>query len=89
VSFGQPLPEAVLREAIALLQRSDCFLAPGLSLVVTSAVSLVGVASAAGPRVVIVNLTETPYDPSADVVIRGKVGEVLPRIAETVLAQGT
>ncbi len=88
VSFGQPLPEGVLREAAALAQRSDCFLALGSSLLVTPAASLVGVALAAGAKVVIVNLTETPYDRSAEIVIRAKVGEVLPRIAEAALGRG-
>jgi NAD-dependent deacetylase len=41
---------------------------------------VVDLAAAAGASVVIVNGEPTPYDPVADVVLRGGIGEVLPRL---------
>jgi NAD-dependent deacetylase len=54
-------------------------LALGSSLLVNPAASLAGLAKQSGSRLVIVNLSPTPYDDLADVVLRGKVGEVLPQ----------
>jgi NAD-dependent deacetylase len=39
------------------------------------------VAKRSGARLIIVNLTPTAMDRQADVVIRGDVAEVLPRLA--------
>jgi len=86
VSFGQALPTEVLREAAELAQASDCFLALGSSLLVNPAASLTGVAKRGGAALVIITLSETPYDTIADVVIHGKLAEVLPRIAAAALA---
>jgi NAD-dependent deacetylase len=87
VSFGQSLPADVLREAAALAERSDCFLALGSSLLVNPAASLAGVAKRSGAALIIVTLGDTPYDDLADVRLHAKVGEVLPQIAA--LALGT
>lgn len=86
VSFGQALPAAVLQEAVGLAGSADCFLALGSSLLVHPAASLVGVAKQAGAGVIIINLTATPYDRLADVVISARVGEVLPPIVSGWLA---
>ena len=85
VSFGQSLPAEVLQEAATLARNSDCFLALGSSLLVNPAASLAGLAKQSGSRLVIVNLSPTPYDDLADVVLRGKVGEVLPQIVAVAL----
>jgi len=85
VSFGQSLPADVLQEAATLARDSDCFLALGSSLLVNPAASLAGLAKQSGSRLVIVNLSPTPYDDLADVVLRGKVGEVLPQIVAVAL----
>lgn len=45
-----------------------------------------GLAKRQGATLIIVTLGETPYDDVADVRIHGKVGEVLPPIAQLVLA---
>jgi NAD-dependent protein deacetylase/lipoamidase len=86
VSFGQTLPADVLRAAATLAQQADCFLALGSSLVVHPAASLAGLAKQHGAALIIVNLTETPYDPQADVVIHAKLAAVLPEIVSAVLA---
>jgi NAD-dependent deacetylase len=78
ISFGQPLVPAVLAAARDAAAGCDLFLAVGSSLSVQPAAGCVAVAARAGARVVIVNNSPTPYDPIADAVVRGPIGEVLP-----------
>ena len=85
VSFGQSLPEDVLREAVALAEQSDCFLALGSSLLVNPAASLAGLAKRSGASLIVITLGETPYDGLADVRLHSKVGEVLPEVASRAL----
>jgi NAD-dependent deacetylase len=40
----------------------------------------------AGAFLVIINLSETPYDKVCDVLIRGKAGDVLKKIVDQVMA---
>ena len=87
VSFGQALPADVLQEAATLARESDCFLALGSSLLVHPAASLAGLAKQHGAALIIVNLTATPYDQQADVVVHGKLGEALPQIVAAAFAR--
>ncbi len=88
VSFGQALPSDVLQEAATLARESDCFLALGSSLLVHPAASLAGLAKQSGAALIIVNLTATPYDQQADVVVHGKLGDVLPSMVAAAFAKG-
>jgi NAD-dependent deacetylase len=85
VSFGQALPADVLRRAATLAQESDCFLALGSSLVVNPAASLAGLAKRCGAALIVITLSDTPYDDVADVVIHGRLADILPRIVAMVL----
>jgi NAD-dependent deacetylase len=85
VSFGQALPADVLHDAAALAQQSDCFLALGSSLLVNPAASLAGLAKRAGAALIIITLSDTPYDTVADVVIHNPLAEILPRVAALAL----
>jgi NAD-dependent deacetylase len=87
ISFGQAMPERVTEEAFAEARACDVLLAVGSSLVVYPAASLVPVAHRAGASVVLVNLEPTPFDPLARVVIRGKAGDALSRIARAVCGE--
>ena len=42
------------------------------------------IALQSGARLVILNAQETPYDPAAAAILRGGIGDVLPRIVELV-----
>jgi NAD-dependent deacetylase len=88
VSFGQALDRAVLRAAVGAVESCELLLAIGTSLQVHPAASLVGIAAAAGARVVIVNATPTPYDRIADAVFREPIGTVLPALVETLALGG-
>jgi NAD-dependent deacetylase len=81
VLFGEPLPQDRLRRARALADTADAFLVVGSSLEVEPAASLPSRAAHAGASVVVVNLDPTPVDDSAEFVLRGKAGTVLPELA--------
>lgn len=80
ISFGQELDVDVLMRARRAAVEADVLLAAGTSLGVHPAAGVVDLAAAAGASVIIANGEPTPYDPIADVVLRGGVGEILPRL---------
>lgn len=77
VSFEQVLFPGVVEQAVDLVQRADLLLTVGSSLQVFPAAELPSHAVRAGARLVIVNDEPTPYDPVADLVVRGRAGQVL------------
>jgi NAD-dependent deacetylase len=77
VSFGQLLFPGVVERATELVQSADLLLVAGSSLQVYPAAALPMTAVEAGARLVIVNDEPTPFDGLADLVVRGKAGEVL------------
>jgi NAD-dependent deacetylase len=81
VFFGEPMPEGAVVEAQRLASKADVMLVVGSSLVVFPAAEIPLFAVRAGAPLVIVNAEETPLDRLAEVVIRGRAGEVLPEIA--------
>ena len=82
VSFGQPMPQAELRRAEQLSREADLMLVVGSTLVVQPAALMPMIAKDHGARVVIINLSESAGDDYADLVIRGKAGEVMPAILQ-------
>jgi NAD-dependent deacetylase len=80
ISFGQALDRAVLAAAIRAARSCDLFVAVGTSLTVQPAAGLCLEAAENGALLVILNADETPYDEIADAVLRGPVGESLPRL---------
>lgn len=84
ISFGQPMPEKETREATERSKNSDLFIVVGSSLVVQPAALMPIYAKQAGGRLVIINMGPTPHDDYADIIIRMKAGEVLPKVVEKV-----
>jgi NAD-dependent deacetylase len=80
ISFGQNLVADDLRRADKAARGCDLFLALGTTLTVYPVAALPGLALEAGARLVIANAEPTPYDPQADAVLRGNLGDVLPEI---------
>jgi len=80
ISFGQELVAQDLLRAEEAARACDLLLAVGSTLSVYPAAGLVPTAVRAGATVVIVNAEPTEYDAVADVVVRGRIGEVLPLI---------
>ncbi len=80
ISFGQNLfPDDLARAERGALE-CDLMLAIGTTLAVHPAASVVPAARAAGARVVIVNADPTEMDDLADELLRGPIGEILPRL---------
>ena len=80
IFFGEALPEEALREATWHANHCDLLIVIGSSLVVYPAAYMPLYAKQSGAKLVIVNLTPTPSDRIADVVIRASAGEVMGRI---------
>ncbi len=83
ISFGQAMPEAEMRRAVAATLSCDLFLAVGSSLVVFPAAALPRAAAENAARLVILNGEPTALDPLADLVIHADIGDVLSRASET------
>lgn len=81
VLFGEALPEEALSRAMRAVEECDALLVIGSSLQVYPAASLPQLARRRGARLWIVNLTPTPYDASAELVVRGKAAELLAQAA--------
>jgi NAD-dependent deacetylase len=80
ISFGQPLVAEVIDRAMNAAAEADLFISVGTSLQVYPVAGAVPAAKRAGARVVIVNAQPTPFDGTADAVLRDPIGEILPRI---------
>ncbi|WP_324273229.1 NAD-dependent deacylase [Blastococcus brunescens] len=80
ISFGQLLDADVIAAAAAAAADCDVFMAVGTSLTVHPAAGLTDIAAGSGARVVVVNAEPTPYDRTADLVVREPIGGALPRL---------
>jgi len=80
VLFGEAMPARETREAERRARGSDLFVVVGSSLVVYPAAYLPAHAKHAGATLAIVNLTPTPSDHDADLVVRGKAGDVMAQV---------
>ena len=84
ILFGEQLPVQEFVAAQVALQQADLLFVVGSSLEVAPASDLPELALENGASLVIINLQPTYLDSRADVLIRGDVAEVLPRIVELV-----
>lgn len=80
IYFGEALPEEVLQEATRRAQGCDLLLVVGSSLVVYPAAYMPFYAKQAGASLAIINLSPTPADKIADVVLPLSAGEAMGRI---------
>jgi NAD-dependent deacetylase len=82
VAYGQSMPEREMRESEERSAGCDLLIGAGSSMVVYPAAQMPMIAKRHGARLVIINLTGTPHDHLADIVINEKTGEVLSRSIE-------
>jgi len=80
ISFGQGLVQTDLLRAQHAAARCDLMLTVGTKLSVYPIAGVVPIAKEAGARVVIVNAEPTEMDSLADVVLRGQIAEILPKL---------
>lgn len=82
IAFGQPMPVKETREAEARSRDADVFIVIGSSLVVYPAAYMPLHAKQGGAKLALINLSSTPFDEHADILIRDKAATVMGRLME-------
>lgn len=78
VLYEEPLDDAIVSEAVHYIRHADVLIIGGTSLNVYPAAGLINYYR--GNKLVLVNLSRTPYDSQADLVINEKIGEVFSQL---------
>lgn len=84
VFFGESLPKKALLEAASRASNCDLFMVIGSTLVVYPAAYMPEYAVDKGAKLVIINLSSTPLDEQAAVVLRAGAGEAMPGVVKRV-----
>ena len=84
VMFGEPIPLDVLRTCQTESGKADCMLSVGTSAFVYPAAAFPQEVKRMGGALVEVDLYETALTPLSNVSIRGKAGEMLPRLLDCI-----
>lgn len=82
ILFGEPLPENAMAEATEMCRKTDLMLVIGTSLTIYPAAYLPQIAKNSGAKIILVNLEGTNRDSVADIVLKGRATEVIPKIVE-------
>ena len=82
VFFGEALPRMPWERSLELSRGADLFIAIGSSLQVSPANTLPDIALRAGAKLIVLNLTPTPFDMDAELVVRQKIGEFSSAVME-------
>jgi len=80
IAFGQSLPRDVLEESFLCSRNCDLFITVGSSLVVQPANLMPLEAKRSGAKLMLVNLSDTPYDQIMDLTVNGKAGPSMEAI---------
>jgi len=80
VMFGEQLREEVLQEAARHANACDLFIVIGSTLIVYPAAYIPAYATNSGAKLVIINLSSTPMDEQAAVLLRAKAGEAMSSV---------
>lgn len=78
VLYEEALDSDTIKGAVNAISNADCLIVAGTSLTVYPAAGFIRYFN--GKHFVLINMAETPMDNSADLIIHGKVGEVLSKI---------
>ena len=78
VLYEEQLDQDILYKSVDFIRKADVLIIGGTSLNVYPAAGLINYYR--GNKLVLVNLSQTPYDSEADLVINEKIGEVFSRI---------
>lgn len=78
VLYEEQLDQDILYNSVNLIRNADVLIIGGTSLNVYPAAGLINYYR--GNKLVLVNLSQTPYDSEADLVINAKIGEVFSQI---------
>ena len=78
------LPVEPFNEAVLWVESADLMLVIGSSLTVFPAADLPRIVIQRDKKLILINLTETPFDPNFEVIFYEKAGKILPFIVEEV-----
>jgi len=78
VLYEEPLDDDIVSRAVSAIRQADVLIVGGTSLNVYPAAGLINYYQ--GHRLALVNLSATPYDRQADLVIHEKIGEVFGQV---------
>ena len=78
VLYEEQLDQDILYKSVDYIRNADVLIIGGTSLNVYPAAGLINYYR--GKKLVLVNLSQTPYDSEADLVINAKIGEVFSQI---------
>lgn len=78
VLYEEPLDDETVDKAVRYIRAADVLIIGGTSLNVYPAAGLIRYYR--GSKLVLINLSETPYDSYADLIIHEKIGEVFSQI---------
>ena len=78
VLYEEGLDNATITKAVNYIANADVLIIGGTSLVVYPAAGLIDYYR--GKKLVLVNLSATPQDSRADLIVRGKIGEVFSQL---------
>lgn len=78
VLYEEPLDAFTMERAVEAIAAADLLIVGGTSLAVYPAAGLINYYR--GDRLVLINKTPTPYDSRADLILSGKIGELLSQI---------
>ena len=87
VMFGEPIPPDVLSICQTEVYKCDCMLSAGTSAFVYPAAGFPSIVKGNGGSLVEVDLYETGITYMCDVSLRGKSGEILPELVNSVKAK--
>ena len=87
VMFGEPIPTDVLKMCQEETGKCDCMLLVGTSAFVYPAAGFPQLVKQGGGVLIEVGPYETEITPFCDVSLRGKAGEVLPRLVDFIKAE--
>ena len=82
VWFGESLPQAPWRAAVAAARQCEVFFCIGTFALIQPAASLIDLAQQSGAVTVQVNPNPTDMDGTVTYLLRGKAGEIMPLLVE-------
>ena len=85
--FGEPIPSEVLSKCQEEVHKCDCMLVVGTSAFVYPAAMFPQIVKNKGGSLIEVNLYETELTYMCNISLRGKSGEILPELVNTVKAR--
>ncbi|MFT5443071.1 MAG: NAD-dependent deacetylase [Myxococcota bacterium] len=86
ISFGQRLVEEDLERSQQIALTCDVAIAAGSTLSVYPIANVIPIAQNAGARIILINNGPTEMDALADVLLRGSISDLLPRLVDLVEA---